>query len=159
MGERYTVTEATCTAEGLVRRDCVNCGHSETEVLPAKGHSYESVVTAPTCTEQGYTTYTCTACGHEYVDDYADAAGHAFGEWYDIAPGKEERACASCGETERREKAVNYDADGDGTVTEGDAQLLLSILVGNTETETVFDFDFDGILTIYDCVLLMQQIG
>ncbi len=159
LGERYTVTEATCTAEGLVRRDCANCGHGETEVLPAKGHSYESVVTAPTCTEQGYTTYTCTACGHDYVDDYADAAGHAFGEWYDIAPGKEERACASCGETERREKAVNYDADGDGTVTEGDAQLLLSILVGNTETETVFDFDFDGILTIYDCVLLMQQIG
>ena len=60
---------------------------------------------------------------------------------------------------ESREKAVDYDVDGDGAVTEGDAQLLLSILVGNTESEVLFDFDFDGVLTIYDCVLLMQQIG
>jgi hypothetical protein len=37
--------------------------------------------------------------------------------------------------------------------------MLMSVLVGNTEADTLYDFDFDGALTIYDCVLLMQQIS
>lgn len=51
------------------------------------------------------------------------------------------------------------DVDGDGTVSEADVTLLMSILVGNTEADELFDFDSDGELTIYDCVWLMQQIG
>ena len=111
----------------------------------------------PTCTEQGYTTYTCE-CGDSYVSDYVQPVGHTFGDWHDVALGVEERSCETCGETESRDKTPNFDVDGNGTVEEADLTLLMSILVGNTETDVVFDFDFDGELTIYDGVLLMQQI-
>ncbi len=88
-----------------------------------------------------------------------DALGHTWSEWYDTTPGKEERSCATCGETESRDKIPNYDVDGNGIVEQADVTMLMSVLVGNTETDAVFDFDFDGELTIYDCVLLMQQIS
>ena len=68
--EYYTYVEAdpTCTEPGLIVNDCLRCNHSYTEEIPAKGHSYESVVTAPTYEADGYTTYTCTVCGHSYVE-------------------------------------------------------------------------------------------
>ena len=156
-GEWYTVTDATCTENGTERRDCANCDAYETNTLPATGHNYESVVTEPTCTEQGYTTYTCH-CGDSYVDNYVDPTGHAWSDWQDAAPGKEERSCTACGETESRDKIPDYDIDGNGVVEESDVKDLLSILVGNSPSETMPDLDFDGKLTIYDCVLLMQQI-
>lgn len=70
-------------------------------------HSYSTVVTPPTCTERGYTTYTCF-CGHSYVDDYVDAVGHSYGEWYETkAPtqdteGEERRDCVNCDNYETR---------------------------------------------------------
>ena len=157
-GEWETVKDTTCTANGEQRRECANCDHFETRTIAATGHKHEAVVTEPSCTEKGYTTYTCH-CGDTYVDNYVDPTGHAWTEWHDTTPGKEERSCTACGETESRDKAVNYDVDGNGTLNQADVELLMSILVGNTETETLYDFDFDGILTIYDCVLLMQQLS
>ena len=71
---------ATCTESGLTEgKKCANCGDIlvAQEVIPAKGHSYESVVTAPTCTEAGFTTYTC-ACGDSYTSDEVAATGHSF---------------------------------------------------------------------------------
>ena len=153
------VTEPTCTQEGYTTYTCPDCGEFYVDdVLPATGHDYQAVVTAPTCTEEGYTTYTCH-CGDSYVGDYLPATGHSFGEWTQTAPGVEERTCENCDEVETREKEPAYDADGNGTVDQSDVELLMSILVGNTETEALYDFDFDGKLTIYDCVLLMQQIS
>ena len=69
--------EPSCEAEGEKTYTCTHegCGASKTEVIPATGHSYTSVVTEPTCTEQGHTTYTC-ACGDSYVGDYVEAIGH-----------------------------------------------------------------------------------
>ena len=72
-------TPPTCTATGLTAGvHCGRCGEILTaqEVIPANGHSYESVVTAPTCTEEGYTTHTCSVCGDSYADSYTDALGH-----------------------------------------------------------------------------------
>ena len=157
-GEWTTTKEATCTANGEQRRECANCDHFETRTIAATGHKYDAVVTAPTCTEKGFTTYTCH-CGDTYVDNYVDPVGHAWTEWHDTTPGKEERSCTACGETESRDKAVNYDVDGNGTLNQADVELLMSILVGNTDSVVLYDFDFDGILTIYDCVLLMQQLS
>ena len=51
-----------------------------------------------------------------------------------------------------------YDIDGDGIASESDVTMLMSILVGNSSSEITYDFDNDGELTIYDCVLLIQQI-
>ena len=75
MGQWYTVTEATCTAEGKQQRDCSRCDHAEMKAIAATGHSYRSVVTAPTCTEQGFTTYICD-CGARYIADMTAALGH-----------------------------------------------------------------------------------
>ncbi len=129
----------------------------EAIVVPHE-HSHTATVIPPTCTEQGYTTYTC-ACGDSYVGDYVDSVGHAWGEWKDAALGKEERSCNACGETETRDKTPVYDINGDGAVEKSDAKDLLSMLVGNSAAETLPDLDFDGKLTIYDCVLLMQQVN
>ena len=54
----------------------------------------------------------------------------------------------------------SYDVDGDGVVDESDVENLLSLLLGNTETDDLlrFDFDGDGVLTIFDCVLLLQKV-
>ncbi len=157
-GEWETVKEATCTVNGEQRRDCNNCDHYEIQTLAATGHKYDAVVTAPTCTEKGFTTYKCH-CGDTYVDNYVDPTGHAWTEWHDTTPGKEERSCTACGKTESRDKVPNFDVDGNGVVEQADVELLMSILVGNVAPDVLHDFDFDGILTIYDCVLLMQQLS
>ncbi|MBQ2254038.1 MAG: dockerin type I repeat-containing protein, partial [Clostridia bacterium] len=156
--EGMLVQAATCLTDGMIEKTCTACGATRIEKIPATGHSHQAVVTAPTCTDSGFTTYTCH-CGDSYVGDYLPATGHAFGEWTQTAPGVEERSCETCGETETREKEPVYDADGNGAVDQADLTLLMSVLVGNAEAEVLYDFDFDGKLTVYDCVLLMQQIS
>ena len=80
MGAWTVVTNPSCTVDGSKTRACNrNCGHTETDAIPATGHDHVAVVTAPTCTEQGYTTYTC-ACGDSYKADFVDALGH---DWDD----------------------------------------------------------------------------
>ena len=157
-GDWFATKAPTCIEKGEEKRECSACDHFEIREVGNVDHAYVPTITPPTCSEQGYTTYTCY-CGNSYVADYTDAAGHQWMEWYDVAPGKEERSCSACGETESRDKIPNFDVDGNGMVDQADVELLMSILVGNTETETLYDFDFDGALTIYDCVLLMQHIG
>lgn len=64
-GDWYVAQAATCTEDGLLRRDCSVCDHYETEVISAQGHSYgdwyESV--AATTTACGQERRDC-ACGH-----------------------------------------------------------------------------------------------
>ena len=76
--EWTTVEEATCTEDGTEQRTCGTCGQTETRVVEAAGHSYESVVTAPTCTEMGYTTHTCHICGDTYTSDHVNPTGHVY---------------------------------------------------------------------------------
>jgi hypothetical protein len=121
-------------------------------------HEYDAFVTEPTCTEGGYTTYTC-ACGDSYVDDETDPLGHDFCDWALTEPGVETRTCSRCGETETREATPVYDQDGDGQVTESDAEMLMDLLVSGTTEDQQCDMDFDGKFTIYDCILVLQQIN
>ena len=96
-GEWGTVTEPTCTKQGTKKRDCVDCGHTETDVIAMLPHSYDKtnynssahwkecvcgkkselalhtytdVVTPPTENKHGFTTHTCNVCGHSYKDSY-----------------------------------------------------------------------------------------
>ena len=65
--EGAVTTAPTCEEKGEKTFVCTECGDSYTEVLPALGHDYETVVTVPTATEDGYTTYTCH-CGDSYTE-------------------------------------------------------------------------------------------
>ena len=53
-GEWTTVKEATCTAAGQKQHTCTECGHVETEVIPATGHHW---------VDKGDGTHTCPDCG------------------------------------------------------------------------------------------------
>ena len=125
----WSVTNATCTAEGSQTRTCTECGYTETEVINATGHSwtnasctaaktcticgvtegsmldhgYESAVTVPTCTTNGFTTHTCTACGDTYTDSVVSATGHNY-DAVVTAPtctedGYTTHTCSVCGDT------------------------------------------------------------
>lgn len=67
--------EATCTQEGYTGDTyCTECNQITVSgtVIPAKGHSYISVITKqPTTAEEGIRTYTCGGCGHSYTETVA----------------------------------------------------------------------------------------
>ncbi len=59
-----TVTEATCTDNGIIRYTCKSCDETREEVIKAKGHEYSWVVTKPaTTSEEGLEEYKCLVCG------------------------------------------------------------------------------------------------
>ena len=105
----YEAQDPNCTAHGWHEHDaCSRCDYTTYVEIPATGHAYESVVTDPTCTEQGYTTYTCTVCGYIYIDNYVEALGHDYGEWYVTVEatcttdGEERHDCSRCEHYETR---------------------------------------------------------
>ena len=53
-GEWTTVTPATCTTAGQKKRTCTECGHVETQEIPATGHHWK---------DNGDGTHTCPDCG------------------------------------------------------------------------------------------------
>ena len=53
-GEWTTVTAATCTTAGQKKRTCTECGHVETQEIPATGHHW---------VDKGDGTHTCPDCG------------------------------------------------------------------------------------------------
>ena len=67
--------EATCTGTGYTGDTyCTECDQITVRgtVIPAKGHSYTSVITKqPTTAEEGIRTYTCGGCGHSYTETVA----------------------------------------------------------------------------------------
>ena len=67
--------EATCTQAGYTGDICCTaCSKVLTSgtAIPAKGHSYTSVITKqPTTAEEGIRTYTCGGCGHSYTEPIA----------------------------------------------------------------------------------------
>ena len=103
-GDWTTVTEVTCTADGERIRSCTVCEETETETIPATGHSYEATVTEPTCTEGGYTTHTCTVCDDEYTDNEIKATGHSYKvvvfDATCVSDGVKTRICINCDVTE-----------------------------------------------------------
>lgn len=53
-GEWVVDTPATCTTAGQKKRTCTECGHVETQEIPATGHHWK---------DNGNGTHTCTNCG------------------------------------------------------------------------------------------------
>ncbi|MBR4462626.1 MAG: hypothetical protein IKS51_08615 [Erysipelotrichaceae bacterium] len=109
-----TVSEATCTQNGVIRYTCRRCSDSYDQTTAALGHDYHSSVTkAATCTESGTRTYSCSRCsdaytetikalGHEYTYEETEATctegGHKIG------------TCSRCGNvTDEVSPALGHD--------------------------------------------------
>ena len=95
-GKWVIISEATCTVDGEMRRDCSRCDYYENEPIPASGHIDMAVVTEPTCTQKGYTTHACSICKDSYIDSYVDALGHKWQEASCQAP----KYCLICNTAE-----------------------------------------------------------
>lgn len=78
-GSWKTTQPATCTTAGTKTRECVLCGHKETQTISATGHSYGSWTTtkAATCTVSGTKTRTCSSCGNKETQTIS-ATGHQY---------------------------------------------------------------------------------
>ena len=74
-GDWYTVTEASCEADGKLARICSSCKFEESTKIQKTGHKFAENVKSPDCESQGYTEYTC-ACGYSYKSDFKASTGH-----------------------------------------------------------------------------------
>ena len=93
----------TCTDTGWNDYEiCSQCNYSTYQEIAALGHDYDATVTPPTCTERGYTKHICSRCSISYTDEYDEASGHVFGEWYNFrtptasAEGIRQHVCEKC---------------------------------------------------------------
>lgn len=85
-GHNYkeTTTEATCTKDGVVTRECLTCGQKETvRTLPATGHDYSVTVkvdVAATCSVEGSKTVRCSNCSNTITESIPkDSSNHNYG--------------------------------------------------------------------------------
>ena len=98
-----TVSEATCTKEGLRTRACVLCGEEQSQSIEKLGHQYGAwtVTLEATCTEEGEKVRRCTVCGYRQTKE-VEKLPHDYGEWRVTveatctAPGEKIRRCKEC---------------------------------------------------------------
>ena len=66
-GEWFTTTQATCTNDGIQKRECTrpSCSAMETRTVSKTGHKFGAwfTTTQATCMEEGIQTRECTQCG------------------------------------------------------------------------------------------------
>ena len=100
----HVITEPTCTENGTAAVVCTECGHTDTETLPATGHSigYWKVAAKPTCTAVGREERRCTKCDELMATRDVPALGHSFvwavtTEATCTAEGVESYLCSDCG--------------------------------------------------------------
>lgn len=94
--EWVTVSEDTCTENGLQTRKC-ECGLKQENVIQAQGHNYGEwvIVSSPTCLSDGEQKRYCH-CGH-YVSEILPKLEHIEDNWILNGISKEYH-CASCDE-------------------------------------------------------------
>ncbi|MBE6572889.1 MAG: hypothetical protein E7652_00675 [Ruminococcaceae bacterium] len=84
-GEWYTVTEPTCTTEGVAKRKCQDCIATETKSIPALGHNAgEPVLVEATCVSNGSLTTYCTRCNTVLSQEIYETGGHVMSDWYTV---------------------------------------------------------------------------
>ncbi|MFI3213647.1 MAG: hypothetical protein R3Y24_09930 [Eubacteriales bacterium] len=69
-------SDATCISDGSVTYACF-FGDQYTEIIPALGHTYDTITLEPTCTTEGSTIYTCSVCSDSYEENMT-ALGHSY---------------------------------------------------------------------------------
>ena len=117
-GSWTTVTEATCSHEGLQERVC-ECGDKQTRPIDKLDHTWDAgtITKEATCKEPGKKLFTCTKCGEQKFEDiFAD---HTWGEAFEMPAystvvGYRKSECTECGEAYKLEIAAK-----DGTFSSG----------------------------------------
>ncbi|MGN0767763.1 MAG: InlB B-repeat-containing protein, partial [Christensenellales bacterium] len=102
-GDWVTVTEVTCTTNGLKKRVCSVCEDEDTETITAPGHDYGdwTIVTEVTCTTDGLKKRVCSVCEDEDTETIT-APGHDYGDWITVTEvtcttdGLKKRVCSVC---------------------------------------------------------------
>ena len=101
---QWNVTDASCTESGSEERHCTRCDYKQTQIIPAKGHTFgEWKITKNVgCVTDGEQTRECTVCGSKETKTIAATGVHVYGGWkVTKAPtcttaGVKERTCAGC---------------------------------------------------------------
>ena len=64
-GAWFTTTQATCTEEGMQKRECATCGATETKSIAKTDHNWDAgkVVAQPTTSQEGVMQWMCNMCG------------------------------------------------------------------------------------------------
>ncbi len=117
--------DATCSAQGLVKYECTDCGYEEDEILDTSGHLFTYTYndayhigeceycdyilhqshkmaytyTDPTCEDYGYQIHACEVCSYGNTTTYAEPLYHTGGEPTCTSPAICERCGESYGET------------------------------------------------------------
>ncbi|MBR6669457.1 MAG: hypothetical protein IKL31_01765, partial [Ruminococcus sp.] len=98
------IREATCTENGMKKRECMICHKVEVEVIPKLGGSHDfsgsfTVTKEPTCIEEGIRSALCKKCGVALQETAIPMVDHTWGEWEIIeeadgkTPGLKKRKC------------------------------------------------------------------
>ena len=108
-GEWTTTKAATCTEAGTKTRTC-ECGESESDTVPATGHSYGAwqTETAATCAD-GVEKRSC-ACG---ASETRALAGSGIHSW------NTDNACSTCGKMLAYTENLIYLAEGESFIVDG----------------------------------------
>jgi GH25 family lysozyme M1 (1,4-beta-N-acetylmuramidase) len=105
--EWSVISEATCTSEGLMTRQCGECGQIEEHTVEKLMHELEKQSEiAPTCDTEGYAIYVCK-CGYSHKSDYTAPLGHKLENTATPA------TCTSQGYTHYECQVCDYKFDGD----------------------------------------------
>ena len=109
-GEWTITQEASCTKDGEKVRVCSLCNKTETETIPAEGHTeVVDKAVAATCTKTGLTEgIHCSVCNAVIkAQEVVPATGkHSFGDWKTTkaatctATGTKTKTCSVCGKVE-----------------------------------------------------------
>ena len=101
---QWNVTDASCTENGSEERHCTRCDYKQTQIIPAKGHTFgEWKITKNVgCVTDGEQTRECTVCGSKETKVIAATGVHIYGEWKVTkaptctAAGVKVRTCTGC---------------------------------------------------------------
>lgn len=136
----WQTKKATCTEDGKLYRDCVNCkaadGYEEKDIVPATGHHTGGVkwtkgdksnvgfgdVNQPYLCVNGTKTRECDVCHEKETVKVPATEKHKYEfasttQEHPCTAGKETWKCSVCGETEERDAKVADHTPGDWEIT------------------------------------------
>ena len=96
---KVTITQATCTNDGMRSYECQHCGNSYSETIPASGHIagdwIETVVA--NCTQKGVETQYCIVCGNIVQTRSTELKQHTYEST--VSQGRITYTCTTCSDS------------------------------------------------------------